>query len=122
MVPTHLKIHNSIVYFCLLTFFGNIIMITIEMQGRDTNLLLLVDHANRFKTMTLGAPVISIIIRKEDTLLLAMFNHYTAAQIDNCLQRTSAIKVATVKTNDFCYEWKPPRAYHKIDIFCGEQR
>jgi len=24
--------------------------------------------------------------------------------------------------DDFCYEWKPSRAYHKIDTFCGEQR
>jgi len=39
------------------------------------------------------------------------------------LKRTSAIKVATMKiTGDFYYEWKPSRAYHKIDTFCGEKR
>jgi len=32
-------------------------------------------------------------------------------------------KVATMKiTDDIHYKWKPSRAYHKIDIFCGEQR
>jgi len=35
--------------------------------------------------------------------LLAMFNHYAAAWINNCLNRTSAIKVATMKFMDnFC--------------------
>jgi len=23
--------------------------------------------------------------------------------------------------DDFCYKWKPPCAYHKIDTFHGEQ-
>jgi len=34
-----------------------------------------------------------------------------------------AIKVATMKsTDDFCYKWKPSRAYHKTDTFHGEQK
>jgi len=46
--------------------------------------------------------------------------HYVAVQINNCLKRTSAIKVATMKiTDDFCYEWKPSHAYHKIETFRG---
>jgi len=43
---------------------------------------------------------------------------YTAVQINNCLKRTAAIKVATMKIMDnFYYKWKPSHAYHKIDIF-----
>jgi len=46
--------------------------------------------------------------------------HYTAVQITNCLKRTSAAKVVTMKiTDDFHYEWKPSRAYH---TFHDEQR
>jgi len=48
---------------------------------------------------------------------------YTAVQINYCLKRTSAIKVATMKiTDDFCYELKPSHAYRKINTFHGEQR
>jgi len=40
-----------------------------------------------------------------------------AVQINNCLKRTSEIKVATMEiTDDFV------NAYHKIDTFRGEQR
>jgi len=39
----------------------------------------------------------------------------------NCLKRTSAIKVTTMKiTDDFHFEWKPFRAYHEINTFCIE--
>jgi len=43
---------------------------------------------------------------------------YAAVRIKNCLKRTFAIKVATMKiTDDFCYKWKPSCAYHIIDTF-----
>jgi len=46
--------------------------------------------------------------------------HYAAVEINNCLKRTFAIKVAT--TDNFRNEWKPSLSYHKIDSFRGEKR
>ena len=44
--------------------------------------------------------------------------HYTAVRIKNCLNSTSAIKIATMKnTNDFRYEGKPSRATAKLALF-----
>jgi len=46
---------------------------------------------------------------------------YAAVRISNCLKRTFAIKVATMKiTDNFHYNWKPSRAYHIIDTSHGE--
>jgi len=40
--------------------------------------------------------------------MLHFWLHHTAVQINNCLKRTSAIKVATMKiTDNFCHRWKP---------------
>jgi len=47
-----------------------------------------------------------------------MFNLLYSKMNQQLLKRTSAIKIATMKiTDDFHYEWKPLRAYHKIDTF-----
>jgi len=45
---------------------------------------------------------------------------YATVQINNCLKRTFAIKVAIM--DGFCNKWKPSHAYRKIDTFHGEQR
>ena len=44
--------------------------------------------------------------------------HYTAVRIKNCLNGTSAIKIATMtNTDDFRYEGKPSRATAKLTLF-----
>jgi len=89
----------------------------IEIQYSVAALLLL---AYRSKAMALHTPVISVIIVKEETLFST---HYTAVQINNCLKISSAIKVAPIKImDDFRYRLMPSCAYHKINIFHGEQR
>jgi len=41
---------------------------------------------------------------------------FTAVQRQQLFEKTSAIKVTTIKfMNDFHYEWKPSHAYYKID-------
>jgi len=55
-------------------------------------------------------PTYVFIVWKEDASLPAMFNHYAAVQINNCLKRTFVIKVATMKITDDLMEaitWLP---------------
>ena len=43
--------------------------------------------------------------------------HYTAVQIKNCLNSTSAIKIATMKNTDyFRYEGEAIMCYHQITV------
>jgi len=87
-------------------------MIMIQIHYSGTALLLL--HTYCIKTIALCTYLSS----EKKTLCCQLCSTcYTAVQIDNCLKRTSAIKVATMKiTDDFCYEWKPSRAFHKINF------
>jgi len=62
-------------------------------------------------------PHLRIYRLKEGALLPAMFNLYSAVQINNCLKRTFVTKVAT--TDDLRNNLKPSCA---IDTFRGEQR
>jgi len=73
--------------------------------------------------MTLCAPLTYLSSEKK-TLYCQLFSTcYAAVKINNCLKRTSATKVATMKImDDFRYGWKPSHAYRKIDTFRGEQR
>jgi len=82
-------------------------MIMIEIQYSSTALLFLVNPC-----ILHHMPHLHILVNvwKEDTSLPAMFNRFTAVQINNCLKRTSAIKVAIMKITDFRYKWKPSRA------------
>jgi len=69
------------------------------------------------------APLTYLLSEKKTLRCQLRSISYAAIQINNWLKTTSAIKEATMKiTDDFCYEWKPSRAYHRIDTFCGEQR
>ena len=63
----------------------------------------------------LGPPTMRYLLRLCKTLRCWLCStRYTAVRINNCLKRTSAMKVATMKiTDDFRCEWKPSRAYHK---------
>jgi len=116
----------SVLFFDLATIvpenscFSVLVMIVIEIQYSDTALLL--PHSTLKQWC--HAPHLCIYCLKRKSLRCQLCStHYTAVQINNCLKRTSAIKVATMKiTDNFCYEWKPSCAYHKIDTFCGEQR
>ena len=48
---------------------------------------------------------------------------YTAARIKNCLKRTSAIEIATMKNmDDFRFEGKPSCEPRQIDTFPCQQR
>jgi len=98
------------------------IMNMIKIQGRDTALSLLVNpYILRHRI-----PQLYQLSSKKKTIHLALHCQlcstcYTAVRINNCLKRTSTIKIAAMKImDDFHYEWKPSRAYHKIDTFCGE--
>jgi len=79
-------------------------------------------HAYHIETIA-PHPTYVFIVWKEDVSLPAMFNPLCSSTNLQLFKRPFAIKVATMKiTDDFCYKWKPSRAYHKIDTFCGEQR
>jgi len=79
----------------------------IIMKCSNSTLLLLVNpHIYRIKIMAPLIPIISIMMMLPHCQLCS--THNTAVRINNCLKRTSAIKVANIKiTNNFCYEWKP---------------
>jgi len=105
--------------YLFVTFFEIIIigMIIIKIQSRGTALL----HACRIKAVSPHIPIISIIIWKEYTLLLAMFNLlYSSKNLKKnfCHQSSHFVKI----TDSFHYEWEPSHAYQEIDTFRGEQR
>jgi len=57
-----------------------------------------------------------------ETSLPAMFNPLLYSSMNQQLFKKN-IKVATMEImDDFRYKWKPSRASHKTDTFCGEQR
>jgi len=78
-------------------------MFRIKIQGTEMHSLIIADET--MHTASKQWHCISITVQKEDTLLLAICStRYIAVQINNCLKRISAIKVATMKiTDDFCY-------------------
>jgi len=50
-------------------------------------------------------------------------NYVEPLNINSCLKRISAIKVATTKiTDDLLYEWNPSYAYYKSTFFMVSQR
>jgi len=84
----------------------------IKIQGRGTALLLLVNHSTTHQLSS----------EKKMFRLALHCCCFMAMRINNYFKRTSAIKVATMNvTDNFCYEWKPLCAYHKIGTFRGEQ-
>jgi len=89
-------------------FFGTIIMIKIQ-----TALLLLVNP--RILHLNNGIVHPSYINYKMFCCWLYSAC-YTVVQINNCLKRTSTIKVVTMKiTHNFCNKWNPSCDYHKIE-------
>jgi len=73
-------------------------------------------HTYCNKTVVPQAPVVSTIIWKEDTLLLAIYvqpiiQHYESTTV----KKTSATTMKIMA--NFYYEWKPSNVYYKIDTF-----
>jgi len=54
------------------------------------------------------------VISTYDTLLPAMFNQLNSSTNQQLLEKNLCNQSSYYK-DDFCYEWKPSRAYHKID-------
>ena len=71
--------------------------------------------------MALRLSYINYPLKSEVSIMLhcrLSSTYYTAVQIKNCSQSTSAIKVATMKnTNDFRYNGKPSHATTKSTLF-----
>jgi len=85
-------------------------MIVIEIQYNTTALLLLVNPRTPHQNNGTMHPIYAYQLSSEKKTLCCQLcsTHYIAVRINNCLKRTSAIKVATMKiTDDFHYEWKP---------------
>jgi len=81
------------------------IMIMIEIQYSGTALLLLVNPRILHQNNDTARPTYVFIILKKTLHCQLCSTSYAAVQINNCLKRTSAIKVAIMKiTGDFNYE------------------
>jgi len=120
MAPT--LVENS--WFFNALVLETLFMIMIEIQYSDTALYYYWrTHACHIKTRHCAPQLYQLSSEKKTLCCHLSSTHCTAVQINNCLKRTFAIKVSTMKIMDsFHYEWKPSRAYHKIDTFCHEQR
>jgi len=96
------------------------VMITFEIQYSSTALLLLVNPRilHRNNGTTCPTYILNFIVLKENASLPAMFNPLCSSTNlkKNFCNQSSLI------TDDFRYEWKPSRAYHKINTFHGEKR
>jgi len=58
--------------------------------------------------MTPCTPLTYLLSEKKIFCCQLCSTHYAAVQINNCIKRTSAIKVVTMKiTDNFHFEWKP---------------
>jgi len=84
------------------------ILIMIEIHYNGTALLLLVNHAYCIEIIVMCAPLTYLLSEKKTLHCQLCSTHYEAVQINNCLKRTFAIKVGTMKiTDNLHYEWKP---------------
>jgi len=87
-------------------------MIMIEKEGRGTALWW--THTYHIKRMAPHTPVTSIV---EDAYVQPVTQQYEST--------TKLFKIFCNQSShydDFRYEWKPSRDYHKVDTFHGEQR
>jgi len=105
MVPTLVEIPNILVY-----LFVNFFLKTIEYRGRDTALDIITGEPTYTESKQwdyISYPsYINYCLKRRCSVAnnVQPVVTGTAVRIDNCLKRTSAIKIATMKIMDnFCY-------------------
>jgi len=85
--------------------------------------LLLLMNPHIPQTMVLRAPVISIIIRKENASLPAMFNLLHSSTNQQLFKKNFCNQSSHYENyGQFLLWMEAITAYHKIDTFCGELR
>jgi len=89
-------------------------MIMIKIQYSSKALLLLVNP--HIPQQNIGT--VHLLFEKKMLCCQLCSTRYKAVRINNCLKRTSAIKVATIKiTDDFHYEWSHQMPTTKSTLF-----
>jgi len=91
-----------------------------NIQYSSTALLSLVNPCILHRNNRTTFPTYVVSSEKKTLCYQLCSTRYAPVRISNCLKRIFVIKVATM--DNFCNKWKPPRVYHKIDTFRGEQR